>query len=342
MEDGAFKSDHIVIGARCTIGTNAFVHYGITMADGAVLEADSFLMKGEEVATGTTWRGNPARQVGAPPTREAVGVPTDDGNALAHGATALLDDLRLSPTPELNRESGVAVGLFSLDLCRRREDELFALLGDAEQDEARCLRSGDRRSAFVASRALVRLILSAEWHRGIGPREWHLARTDLGRLEVLAPACTGVDLSISHTNSVIAIAVSDSHRVGVDIEPASRGDGADELMWSVLSPSESERLVATPVAERPTLYLRMWTLKEAFAKCTGAGVALPFERLTVSFDPLAVTVDGTGRFDARHWFHQEQWALGSESHWLAVVATTGQGQTTNPPARTAPCPPFRP
>ncbi|MGH4007035.1 MAG: DapH/DapD/GlmU-related protein [Pseudonocardiaceae bacterium] len=49
QEDGAFKSDRITIGAGCTIGVGAFVHYGVTVGDGAVLAPDSFLMKGEEI-----------------------------------------------------------------------------------------------------------------------------------------------------------------------------------------------------------------------------------------------------------------------------------------------------
>ena len=39
----------------------AFVHYGVTMGDGAVLAADSFLMKGEEIPPHARWGGNPAR-----------------------------------------------------------------------------------------------------------------------------------------------------------------------------------------------------------------------------------------------------------------------------------------
>ena len=60
LEGGAFKSDYIAVGDRCTIGTGAFVHYGVTMGDGAVLEADSFLMKGEHLPPGSRWLGNPA------------------------------------------------------------------------------------------------------------------------------------------------------------------------------------------------------------------------------------------------------------------------------------------
>ena len=60
QEDGAFKSDHTVLGAGCTLGVGSFVHYGVTMGAGAALAPDSFLMKGEEIAPRGRWGGNPA------------------------------------------------------------------------------------------------------------------------------------------------------------------------------------------------------------------------------------------------------------------------------------------
>lgn len=63
LEDGVFKSDFVRIGNGCTIGGNAFVQYGATMGDNAVLAPDSFLMKGEVVHPNTTWQGNPAREI---------------------------------------------------------------------------------------------------------------------------------------------------------------------------------------------------------------------------------------------------------------------------------------
>jgi non-ribosomal peptide synthetase-like protein len=65
QEDGAFKSDYITIGSGCTVGVGAWVHYGVTMEDGAVLAADSFLMKGEQVPQYAHWGGNPAEPLQA-------------------------------------------------------------------------------------------------------------------------------------------------------------------------------------------------------------------------------------------------------------------------------------
>src|SRR5262249_4813732 len=43
QEDGTYKSGTATIGRQCTIGVGAFVHYDVTMEDGAVLAADAFL-----------------------------------------------------------------------------------------------------------------------------------------------------------------------------------------------------------------------------------------------------------------------------------------------------------
>jgi len=63
QEDGWFKSDRIMIGAGCTLGTASLVHYGTTLGEGVVLAADAFLMKGQEAPAPTRWAGNPAREL---------------------------------------------------------------------------------------------------------------------------------------------------------------------------------------------------------------------------------------------------------------------------------------
>lgn len=63
LEEGVFKADVIKVGSGCTIGINAFIHYGVTLGDNAILAADSFLMKGETVEKDQYWMGNPAKAI---------------------------------------------------------------------------------------------------------------------------------------------------------------------------------------------------------------------------------------------------------------------------------------
>jgi len=62
QEDGTFKCDRTTLGNRCVLGVGSFVLYDVTMGDGAALDADSFLMKGEDVPARARWGGNPARE----------------------------------------------------------------------------------------------------------------------------------------------------------------------------------------------------------------------------------------------------------------------------------------
>jgi non-ribosomal peptide synthetase-like protein len=63
LEEGTFKSGMITLGDDVTVGTNGYINYDAAMGDGARLEADSFLMKGERVPAGSIWGGNPARHL---------------------------------------------------------------------------------------------------------------------------------------------------------------------------------------------------------------------------------------------------------------------------------------
>ncbi|MFF2032484.1 Pls/PosA family non-ribosomal peptide synthetase [Arthrobacter sp. NPDC058192] len=68
QEDGMFKSDYNVIGDDVTLGVGALVHYGVTIEDRVVVAADSFVMKGTTLASGSLWGGNPAEEARAPAT----------------------------------------------------------------------------------------------------------------------------------------------------------------------------------------------------------------------------------------------------------------------------------
>ncbi|MGV9245792.1 Pls/PosA family non-ribosomal peptide synthetase [Streptomyces sp. NPDC003710] len=87
QEDGTFKSDRTTLGAGCTLGVAAHVHYGVIVGDNAELAPDSFLMKGEEVPPYARWGGNPAAENPDAPGRPfGVGPATATATSPAPGA----------------------------------------------------------------------------------------------------------------------------------------------------------------------------------------------------------------------------------------------------------------
>ena len=93
LEDGTFKSDRIEIGRGCTLATGAFVHYGTELRDGAVLEADAFLMKGARIDEQGRWLGNPAWDAAWPDD------PVDDADAACPVTSPSLDGTMLLRMP---------------------------------------------------------------------------------------------------------------------------------------------------------------------------------------------------------------------------------------------------
>ena len=65
LEDGAFKSDHVVLEPGVSVGTRGYVSYGTHLGENAVLAPDAFLVKGERIPAGAAWGGNPARAMGS-------------------------------------------------------------------------------------------------------------------------------------------------------------------------------------------------------------------------------------------------------------------------------------
>jgi 4'-phosphopantetheinyl transferase len=160
--------------------------------------------------------------------------------------------------------TGPAIETDALDGCRR-------LLTDEERAAADAFHcEADRRRAVV-SRALLRTTLSR--YAPVDPADWRFERGPFGRPEIAGPGSHGLRFSLSHTRELAACAVAEGATVGVDVEPLGRE--VDDLLESdtILSQNEIESLRKLPQRERAERFLELWTLKEAYAKALGTGLA---------------------------------------------------------------------
>ena len=357
LEDGTFKSDMITIGDGCTLAPAAFVHYGARIGDGSVIEADAFLMKGEEVPPGQRWHGNPAMpmpvarpvpqlSVVPPPTgpspapsvdyvpararervparaagwAEAPGVPRRAKGPLptpgSHGG-GLLEEI-LSAPPLVLRP-GLTVHLFSLEACAERADRLTALLNRSDAATLAGITASERKTRFLTSRAAIRLLLEAggvEHTPGDHPDAWWLSTRPGGRPVLHGPgAAPGV--SLSYGGDLVAVALAQGLQVGVDLCPQTWQTA--ELPEWVLAPVEVERLSTLVNGQRDHEFHRMWSLKEAAAKCLGLGVSLPFRQLD-SVSDLGADADGVHTW-AQHCMQIRGEAVSDSGvqHWLATA-----------------------
>ncbi|EOQ62164.1 hypothetical protein F935_02952 [Acinetobacter calcoaceticus ANC 3811] len=124
---------------------------------------------------------------------------------------------------------------------------------------------------FLISRVLVKTVLADKL--GISPYEIKLQLHPNGKPFV--QGSKAVYFNLTHSADVIILAVTEEGEIGVDIEQVD-----PEFEWrrvdSVLQLSEIEWIKEKELTDSSSVYQRffqIWTLKEAYIKCTGEGMS---------------------------------------------------------------------
>jgi 4'-phosphopantetheinyl transferase len=189
------------------------------------------------------------------------------------------------------------------------------MLSPDEQERVARMRFEAGRHQQLVTRALVRSVLS-RYAPGVLPADWRFARSEEGRPHIEHPARTGLHFNLAHTRGLVVLAVSRLPEIGVDVERHdTRADPAVARRY--FSPAEVAALDALPAAEQPRRFRRLWTLKEAYLKATGAGIAGGLD--SMSFDLEAEYI----RFAcpdpmASHWQFRE---FTVDGHFMVALAS---------------------
>ncbi len=121
----------------------------------------------------------------------------------------------------------------------------------------------------------------------------------LTSFEALEP----LSFSTSYTDTVMALAVSSTTLVGIDIEEWTV-DGSD-MVANYFSPEEHSEWTMLREEDRPESFYRAWTLKEAYLKACGIGLSGSLSAISVNMNPrarLAVSFPSKNSSMAKRWF----------------------------------------
>jgi 4'-phosphopantetheinyl transferase len=155
-----------------------------------------------------------------------------------------------------------------------------SLLTDDERQRARRFVQEGDRARFVIGRALVRTMLSS--YAAVPPRLWPIAIDERGRPELRQRPAGTPDLrfNLSHTPGLVTCGVTVGREIGVDVEHTGRRLFHDDIPERFFSSREVADLRARPEPEQPLAFFDYWTLKEAYIKARGLGLALPLGQFT--------------------------------------------------------------
>ena len=183
--------------------------------------------------------------------------------------------------------------------------QLALLLDSAERARHDRMRTESGRRQQLLARGMQREVLS-KCEPSIAPRDWRFERGASGRPALAAPfAQTGLNFNIAHTPGLVAMAVGRVARLGVDVE-ASDKPVSLPVARRYFSPREAAALDALAPEARPRRFLRLWTLKEAYLKAVGEGLAGGLDSMTFTFgEGGAISFEHEGEREVGRWLFRE-------------------------------------
>ena len=142
---------------------------------------------------------------------------------------------------------------------------------------ARIYREADRYR-FLAGRYLLKHLLSA-----VTGADANRMLSQIRYSETRRPFIPGVaDFSISHSGNYVICALSESGKVGIDIEEIRPLNLA--VHERILTSYEKMELEKNNYSMDE--FFRIWAMKEATSKLLGAGIQIPFEKLETGKDSV--------------------------------------------------------
>lgn len=183
---------------------------------------------------------------------------------------------------QLQRDDGIGIHfVFAKDFPALLRDQDIL----DEQDWADISRQHDRelQRRAIATRVLLRRLLSELLNDKVQTSHWRFARTSYGKL-VIADGQPQIHFNISHTRGASAIVISKCRPVGIDIE-AVGSEVDNDALETGLSRRERTFVRRLGPQARSKAMLELWTLKEAHTKLIGVGLSAHLASYEFVMDP---------------------------------------------------------
>jgi 4'-phosphopantetheinyl transferase len=198
---------------------------------------------------------------------------------------------------------GSAVAVWWMPLASLPGDVLArwcGVLNEEERARADRFRFAEDRATYIAAHALTRALLAAVGQ--LPAAEWRFVAGTNGKPEIDAVhGQPRLRFSLSHTRGLVCCAAGHDDDLGIDVEPSDRDTDELELAERFFAAEEVSLLRALAREQRRNAFLRIWTLKEAYIKATGHGLACPLDGFAFGFDPITITFRQDVGDDPANW-----------------------------------------
>lgn len=169
---------------------------------------------------------------------------------------------------------------FQFDALRLR---CFDWLNNEDQRRLERYQFDRHKMQLLLSRYLLRCVLS-QYRPAIDPGAWQFDSNDYGKPSISAQMNTHeLFFNLSHSADKVVLAVSKFEGVGVDIENNCKDRRVERIAGRYFSAREQHALLDLDKDDRLARFYALWTLKEAYIKACGLGLAIPLDQFSYGF-----------------------------------------------------------
>jgi 4'-phosphopantetheinyl transferase len=193
-------------------------------------------------------------------------------------------------------------------------------LSDEERTRQQRFHFEHDRRLFLASHGMLRAVLSR--YVDVTPQQWQFASGTYGRPVISAPdGLPPLCFNLSHTRGLVGCVISLEFDCGVDVERLRAPRNPQAIAQKMFAGSELKELEQRTEADYLERFFCYWTLREAYCKATGLGIARApknFAFQISSAGNISIHFEPDGRDAADQW--QFACLRPASEHLVAIAA----------------------
>jgi len=178
--------------------------------------------------------------------------------------------------PEEIIKGTVHLWIADLNSWEKHAGNLRTVLSDEEHNRLDRIKIDNKKTEFLCSRSILRIILSL--YLTEDPNDLSITNA-LGGKPILPD--TELQFNVSHSKDYLLCGISLGNRIGIDIQEIYPISSLDRIINNFFSPTEIKYLRSLPSREvYREHFFSIWTAKEAYLKAVGDGIQGSFNQLS--------------------------------------------------------------
>ena len=172
-------------------------------------------------------------------------------------------------------------------------------LSDSEKKRSQAMSNEHIKSSYIACRFFLKKVLSENLKKPISAINIEYGTNGKPYLNN-----ENIYFNCSHSDNHFVIVVNEIGTIGIDIENKVRDFEISKIANLILSNEEQTKFFELTTEEQRVLFLKIWTIKEAFFKAFGNGLTSPLKNVSVQIDDdytARLCNSFANQFDLNNW-----------------------------------------